>query len=80
MVAIILTSSVSQGRLSEYFLIKYFPSVAAKNLPNWASQWNCEPLPQATSDACCENNNREKSSVSYLAVGILSERASGRTG
>lgn len=69
--------------VSANFLMKYSLTWQPTTLPNLASGWNCKRLLQrqvkqsAISD---ENNNREALSVSYLAVGILSEKASGRTG
>lgn len=62
----------------------YFPSAPGPTtLPDSTSQRNNALLLQRSmeqSGNCDENNNSEASSVSYLAVGMLSEKASGRTG
>lgn len=83
---IIATIRVSQAHLSKYIFKKYiyiFPACHSTTLPNSASQRNDALLLQRSmerSGNCDENNSREASSVSYLAVGMLSEKASGRTG
>lgn len=81
-----VTIRVSQDHLSEsFFFFKYIyiPSAPGPTtLPNSTSQRNNALLLQRSMEQSgnCDENNSEASSVSYLAVGMLSEKASGRTG
>lgn len=84
-----VTIRVSQDHLSESFFflkkIYIFPArrVQQPSLSSTSQRNNALLLQRSMEQSgnCDENdNNSEASSVSYLAVGMLSEKASGRTG
>lgn len=74
---------ISANLFLKHIYTVYSQRASPTTLPNSTSQRNNALLLQRSmeqSGNCDENNNSEASSVSYLAVGMLSEKASGRTG